>query len=152
MRKLLLASFSFKTGEIRFDEHRLVVVDFHVKAENMPSIVDHFKKWFESAYPESEWLGGTVYPSLEITGLVKQVKAPAPEYGVYSAHPLNELPEVYNEGMSRQMVIDMDGNRKNFQLSHYDFDQNEWVFAEDDTSLLERDYAMWMDVLPFADR
>lgn len=80
MRKLVLASFTFKTGEIHFGEHRLVAVDFEITEEKLPVIVRRVQEWFNSAYPESVWIGGTVLPTLEIYGLVD--KKPSFDLGV----------------------------------------------------------------------
>lgn len=151
MRKLVLASFAFKTGEIHFEHHRLVAVDFEPTEEKLPVIMSRLRDWFHSAYPESIWVGGTVLPTLEIYGLVREEeKKSAPSIYGRTAHSLDELPKLHKDGMSQAVIVDMDGWRKNFQIAHYDFDNNEWVFHEEDISLLDNIHAKWIDLLPHA--
>lgn len=71
----------------------------------------------------------------------------------YTVHPLSEPPtELQNNdhtlNCSYDMVIDMDGRRKHFQIAWFDFDDKQWHFHEDDTSLLIEKHAKWMDILP----
>lgn len=159
MRKLVLASFSFKTGEIRFDEQRLIVIEIAPnQKEHLEAISARFKRWFHAVYPSSELLGIVPYTSIDFTGPDEA----ASEYDEgrqselgrfdYLAHPLSEVPVYYQGDISRQMVIDMNGKREHFQIGFYDFDENDWMFMEDDTSMLERENAKWMDILPFSDR
>lgn len=155
MRKLCLASFEFKTGAETFKETRLLAID---STPETPWETDHklaidgvFMPWFKQTYTESELVYVVCYETIDGTKALK--KAPVFGYGVYSAHNMNDIPTEYGDSaMSRTMVVDMDGHRMRFQLAFYDFDKNDWVFMEDDTSLLEKKHAKWMDILPFANR
>jgi hypothetical protein len=152
MRKLILASFSFKTGENQYTETRLVAVDFKITEATLPVITDHIVDWFKTAYQESEFISCVVYPTLEIYGLTADtIKAPnvdIPQIG-YSAHSMFEAPPLFNreQNLSRKVVIDSNGHRKDFLIGWYDFDSHSWSI-EGDTSLYEERHAKWMDILP----
>lgn len=155
MRKLLLASFAFEIAGNRVTDQRIIAIESTLNEDHevdQKHAYEVFNLWWEGNKTEEQTLIYVIcHPTIDGTQVAWK-KAPAPEYGVYEAHPFDEIPKEYQDGMSRLMVIDMDGNRKNFQLAHYDFDDKHWVFHEDDTSLLEKLHAKWMDILPFADR
>lgn len=68
----------------------------------------------------------------------------------YMCHPMTEFPPTFYgnlEGVSRKVVIDSSGNKKDFLIGWYDFDSRIWCI-EGDTSLYEEKHALWMDILP----
>lgn len=157
MRKLLLASFAFEIAGNRIDDQRLIAIDSSHSDDHETDrhkACDAFLVWWsENKTEEQKFIYVNCHPTIDGTKQGERPKkTPAPEYGVYSAHPMNELPKEYKDQMSRTMVVDMDGRRTNFQLAFYDFDDRDWIFMEPDTSLLDRTYGKWMDILPFADR
>jgi len=64
-------------------------------------------------------------------------------------HGPNELPKDVNEGLSDDVLVDMNGNRKHFQVAWYDFDEKQWQFHVEDTSLFEPENIRW-SYLPMA--
>lgn len=150
MRKLLLASFSFKIDEIPAQEHRLVVIEIAPNEKpHMEAITARAKHWFHEVRPAIDLTGVVVYDSIDMT-LPDTEKAMEPSIYGRTAYSLDELPKLHKDGMSQAVVVDMDGWRKNFQIAHYDFDNNEWVFHEEDISLLDNIHAKWIDLLPHA--
>ncbi len=79
MKKLFLTSFAFKTGDVEYKEHRLVVV---TKDDVTAYIHDHeqdgyksddpelsvayekFTEWFPKMYPESELIYHIAHPAI----------------------------------------------------------------------------------------
>lgn len=66
-----------------------------------------------------------------------------------TAHPITELPEQpdHKEGYSDDLLIDIDGWRKNFTVGHYDFDEKRWYIHNPDLTI--ESTAMWQ-YLPLA--
>lgn len=156
MRKLLLASFTFEIAGNRHSDQRLVAIESTINEDHevdQKNAYEVFNRWWNDYKTEEQTLVSVIcHPTIDGTNS-KPKKAPAPGYGVYSAHPMDELPKEYGDsGMSRILVVDMNGKRKDFQLAFYDFDNKAWQFMEPDTSLFEPEFAKWMDILPFADR
>lgn len=59
MRKLILTSFTFKTGEIQNEEKRLVVVtqnQSNTQHDLLTKAIENLSVWFKRRYPESELL------------------------------------------------------------------------------------------------
>lgn len=47
------------------------------------------------------------------------------------------------QGYSDDVLIDMNGNRKNFTIGWFDHDDKEWKFYWEDTSMLEPKHLHW---------
>lgn len=157
MRKLLLASFAFEIAGNRVTDQRIIAIESTLNEDHevdQKHAYEVFNLWWQENKTEEQTLIYVIcHPTIDGTKQGERPKkTPAPDYGVYSAHPLNELPQEYDDQMSRTMVVDMDGLRTTFQLAFYDFDDRDWIFLDGDTSLLDRTHAKWIDILPFADR
>lgn len=66
-------------------------------------------------------------------------------------HPLTVVPRRFGDpeqNLSRKVVVDLNGNRQYFVIGWYDFDDEDWTFDHNDISMLEREHAKWMDILP----
>lgn len=73
MRKLILTSFKWKTGDLEFEDKRLVVVtvkpeskgnDMHTDDAQWQAI-RNLEKWFPKRYPESELIGVWAHPTID---------------------------------------------------------------------------------------
>lgn len=66
------------------------------------------------------------------------------------AYHHKETPEQNpSEDYSYDVVIDLDGNRKNFRIGWYDFTEKEWRFHDHEAyRSLDLEHMKWMDILP----
>lgn len=56
----------------------------------------------------------------------------------------DETPEGnFPDGYSFDVLIDLNGNRKDFRVGWYDFDKKEWMFHVSDVSALEIEHLKW---------
>lgn len=58
----------------------------------------------------------------------------------------NNHPEDLGEGYSKDVLIDMNGQRKDFQIGWYDFDERKWCFHVSDTSNLDLEKMEWRSI------
>lgn len=67
MRKLLLASYQFRTGEATHNENNLVAIHSSVGNSDLTDVKlahDVFSRWFNLIYPESELLSCRIHPAI----------------------------------------------------------------------------------------
>lgn len=63
-----------------------------------------------------------------------------------SWNPGDKYPEDDGEGYSKDVLIDMNGKRKDFQVGWYDHDEKEWRFHVSDTSNLDLEKLEWREI------
>jgi hypothetical protein len=66
-------------------------------------------------------------------------------FGLDNPPPVSEQ----DAPMSEDVLVDLNGHRKDFVIGWYDHDDKEWVYRAEDTSLLEFEHGQWM-YLPLA--
>lgn len=77
----------------------------------------------------------------------KWVKNESPGHTIYNTWmSVNIPPKDEEEGCSKDVLIDMNGKRKDFQVGWYDHDNKEWRFHASDTSNLELDKLEWKKI------
>lgn len=59
---------------------------------------------------------------------------------------VNDVPDDSEEGASEDVLIDMDGKRKNFQIGWYDHDEKKWCFHVHDTSNFDAEKMEWRHI------
>jgi hypothetical protein len=70
MRKLFLASFKFKTGDLTFEEQRIVAIECdecNSNDEETELATDNVVAWFRETFPESELISAMAYPTIQQT-------------------------------------------------------------------------------------
>lgn len=109
MRKLFLASFSFKTGDNQYEETDLICVKADPESRVVPDhAYEQFKAWFFVEYPTSELLSIVIrpgvgqgvsnhvpYPHVEELPIPESVKK---EYAESEAKVIKEQDESFNIG------------------------------------------------------
>lgn len=56
----------------------------------------------------------------------------------------NEFPNNSGEGYSKDVLVDMNGGGKDFQVGWYDYDEKRWLFHFHDTSNFNADTMKWV--------
>lgn len=142
MKKLHLTSFVFTTGENEYKEQRLVVAQ---------STDEAYKKalaWFPSEFPESTLKSCISHEAIDLGVVVKHEDSP---FNHADWHNSDEFPsDKTGEGYSVDVLCDVNGNRKEFRVGWYDFDDKAWQFHDTDRSWLEEKHLKWT-YLPLAD-
>jgi hypothetical protein len=62
-------------------------------------------------------------------------------------HDINEFPPNNGEGYSKDVIVDMNGEEKDFQVGWYDHDEKRWLFHFHDTSNFNPDKMKWAYIL-----
>jgi len=166
MKKLYLTSFTFTTGtEEVYKEDRIVMVTskevelFKTNTKDQPKFWDSLDElwmhaaqenaitWFKINFTESRLISVKSHPT--ITGIDNT----SPVFQL--AFGINEFPprESSNPDISIDVLIDIDGYRKNFRVGYYNFPYDglggEWIlYTSDDVTK----HMKWMDILPLASK
>jgi len=120
MRKLILTSFSAKTGELEFTEQRLVVIDsdkHNTSDEDRELASEVFKGWFGKQYPESELL--SVIPHETVKHYVYNDR-----WSDFNTPP-RKNPE--DDEISVNVIININGEGEFFDTGWYDYNDKKWV-------------------------
>lgn len=64
-------------------------------------------------------------------------------------HDSTDLPSNKGDGYSVDVLCDVNGNRKDFRVGWYDFDDKKWMFHDLDRSWLDEEHLKWAS-LPLA--
>ena len=156
MRKLFLASFKFKTGETVYEQQRLVVVESSEVVSYLPLAthskqkvreaeyeIAHIKakQWFPTEFPESELILYQVYPAIDQPADIGfSILTWTPSFQGDDVKP----EEIQKEGHSDDVLIDMDGWRKNFRVGWYDHEDDQWKFHNpEDEKIFDRAHMKW---------
>jgi hypothetical protein len=70
MKKLLIASYGWKTGESSFESYRLVAVDSTPETSDVKDSAEGHRileEWFKKTYPEGELFFAQVHPAITKT-------------------------------------------------------------------------------------
>lgn len=136
MKKLFLTSFEFTTGDNRYKEQRLVMVQSNeLGADQTHEDVAYQKinRWFPVNYPESKLISIIAHPT--ITGYAednvirnKNNEAFAPIDKVFDAswNKGTVIPEDIGDEMSDEFLVDVSGFREVFVIGWYDHGLKKW--------------------------
>ena len=126
MRKLVLCNFKAKTGDYEFEDYRLVVTNHNegeTETELSVKATKAFMNDFPNYFPESKLLSAVALPTMGANPEPTERNESALHFTNF--HDMDDHPEVGDEGYSDDVLIDLDGWRKDFRIGYYDKD-NGW--------------------------
>ncbi len=165
MRKLLLAQFVFTTGENKYNEMRLVIVNGNEIRPELSFEEIAVKKaldWFPKQFPESILISCCASDAIDNVsevddlrtrvGVVDSKKSwenESPLHGEFFDHnqkPFSKNGHEYTE----DVLIDLDGNRQHFSIGYYHLIDEEWMIKDKEYDKLFDARNMKWTYLPLA--
>lgn len=153
MRKLILTSFTARTGDTEFTEQRIVVIKspkYASSGHDRELATDVFKNWFKVYRPELELLSIVPHDTVEAPKVGDPIPVPDTEENDNEDSlwkPLKSIPSPVDEEQSVNVIMDINGEGEYFDTAWYDFRDKKWVNCNSDfnTAITEHpELVRWM--------
>lgn len=154
MRKLVLVKATYDIGNPEPSEqtHLLALnvnkLDHFTANEEMEMAVTKAKLYYEMEMPHAKIISIVASPTISSDNVPqKKEEGLTLELPVFNFHPMSEIPELNPKetDTSFDVLIDIDGHRKDFYIGCYHTDYKEWTLKKEDTDDYEIDFkhAKW---------
>lgn len=143
MKKLLtLVDYSFKTGDSTFKDYSLVLTEVPLDASDEDvrnEAIRLFKISFAEGFQESELIYVVAKPTISKDHSTKVIG--------HIVHRMTEIPPIErkDEQLSKTVLIDLDGRKRNFTLGSYDTLNKHWITQSGDD--VDMKHGVWKDVI-----
>lgn len=143
----MLTSFKAQTGELVFEDKRMVVVS-HCHDDVEADLVDKaqriFRVWFDNHYPESTLLYYQAHPTIgeesEPQAGGEATESPFSHGGWKSS---DSIPRPKNEELSEDVLIDCWGTREMFRVGYFRHADNTWYAYDKQIIAIDADDMRW---------